>query len=103
MLGHASARGLDIFAPERSLLDLTNEKSIAKVIASNRWSAVINCAAYTAVDRAEKDSVLAQQFNAISPEIFARETAKYDIPIIHVSTDYVFDGTKARLMSKAML
>ncbi|MCC5610847.1 dTDP-4-dehydrorhamnose reductase [Nostoc sp. CHAB 5834] len=94
VLHHAAQRGLDIFAPDRSRLDLTNAKSIADLVAGTPWSAVINCAAFTAVDQAETDVALAEQINAVAPAIFAHETAKFDIPIIHVSTDYVFDGTK---------
>lgn len=94
VLRHAAERGLDIFAPTRAQMDLTNVQSIADMVASRPWSAVINCAAYTAVDRAETDAELAEQVNSIAPSIFATETAHRDIPIIHVSTDYVFDGTK---------
>lgn len=94
VLRHAAERGLNIFAPTRAQMDLTNGQSIADMVASRPWSAVINCAAYTAVDRAETDAALAEQVNAVAPAIFAAETAKRDIPIIHVSTDYVFDGTK---------
>lgn len=94
VLRHAAERGLDIFAPTRAQMDLTNGPSIADMVASRPWSAVINCAAYTAVDRAETDAALAEQVNAVAPAIFAAETAKRDIPIIQVSTDYVFDGTK---------
>lgn len=94
VLRHAAERGLEIFAPIRAQMDLTNAQSIADMVASRPWSAVINCAAYTAVDRAETDAELAEQVNAVAPAIFAIETAKRDIPIIHVSTDYVFDGTK---------
>ncbi len=94
VLRHAETRGLDIFAPTRAQMDLTNAQSIADMVTNRPWSAVINCAAYTAVDRAETDAVLAEQVNAVAPAIFATETAKRDMPIIHVSTDYVFDGTK---------
>ena len=94
VLRHAAERGLEIFAPIRAQMDLTNVQSIADMVASRPWSAVINCAAYTAVDRAETDAEMAEQVNAVAPAIFAAETAKRDIPIIHVSTDYVFDGTK---------
>ena len=94
VLRHAADRGLEIFAPPRAQMDLTNAQSIADMVASRPWSAVINCAAYTAVDRAETDVESADQVNAIAPAIFAAETAKFDTPIIHVSTDYVFDGTK---------
>jgi dTDP-4-dehydrorhamnose reductase len=74
-------------------MDLTNAQSIADMVASRPWSAVLNCAAYTAVDRAETDAELAAQVNAVAPSVLAVETATLDIPIIHVSTDYVFDGT----------
>jgi dTDP-4-dehydrorhamnose reductase len=94
VLRQADKRGLDIVAPNRAQMDLTNAQSIADMVAREPWSAVINCAAYTAVDRAETDAELADQVNAVAPAIFAAETAKLDIPIIHVSTDYVFDGTK---------
>lgn len=94
VLRHAAERGLNIFAPTRAQMDLTNGQSIADMVASRSWSAVINCAAYTAVDRAETEAGLAEQVNAVAPAIFATETAKLGIPIIHVSTDYVFDGTK---------
>ena len=94
VLRQADKRGLDIVAPNRVQMDLSNAQSIADMVASRPWSAVINCAAYTAVDRAETDGELAAQVNAVAPAIFAAETAKLDIPIIHVSTDYVFDGTK---------
>jgi len=93
VLRHAEERGLDIVAPNRAQMDLANGQSIADMVASRPWSAVINCAAYTAVDRAETDAELAEQINAVAPAIFATETAARDIPIIHVSTDYVFDGT----------
>jgi dTDP-4-dehydrorhamnose reductase len=92
VLLRAAKRGLDIVAPSRAQLDLTNAKSIAEMVASRPWSAVLNCAAYTAVDRAETDAELAEQVNAVAPAILAAETATRDIPIIHVSTDYVFDG-----------
>lgn len=90
----ATAQGIDLYAPDRRQLDLTNKDSIVSTIASRPWSAVINCAAYTAVDKAEAQFELAQEVNARAPAIMAEETARLNIPLIHVSTDYVFDGTK---------
>lgn len=90
----AAARGLEIVAPDRSLMDLTDEQSIISALSNRRWAAVINCAAYTAVDRAEVERDLAEKINAIAPLIMARETAGLGIPMIQVSTDYVFDGLK---------
>ena len=53
------------------------------------FDAIINCAAYTAVDKAESDADLAEKINVQGPE----NLAKTGIPLIHISTDYVFDGT----------
>lgn len=85
----------EVWAPTRLDLDLLKPDSIAAAVANGPWSAVINCAAYTAVDRAEIEPELAHAVNANAPALLARETMRAGIPIIHVSTDYVFDGTKA--------
>ncbi len=88
------AEGVKVYAPSRSELDLSDVASIEAMMQSRQWSAVINCGAYTAVDKAETDSVKAWQINALAPVVFARETARLGIPLVHVSTDYVFDGSK---------
>jgi dTDP-4-dehydrorhamnose reductase len=64
------------------------------VIATEPWSAVINAAAYTEVDRAESEETLAFAVNAVAPSRLAVETGQRGIPLVHVSTDYVFDGRK---------
>ena len=86
---------LEIFAPGRSELDLTVPAELTAMIHSRPWAAVVNCAAYTAVDRAETDVVAAWRINALAPAALAAATAAANIPIIHVSTDYVFDGSKS--------
>ena len=90
----AAAQGMDVWAPGREALDLTNQHSISAAMAKAPWQAVINCAAYTAVDKAEFEPALAYRINAEAPSIMAEECKKYAVPIIHVSTDYVFDGSK---------
>jgi dTDP-4-dehydrorhamnose reductase len=90
----AAGTGLDIFAPDRSELDLNNGRSIMAAIAAARWDAVINAAAYTDVDRAESEEPAAFAINAGAVAQLARETGRLDIPFIHISTDYVFDGRK---------
>lgn len=84
-----------VVAPGRAELDLANPHEIAAVIGSQPWTAVINAAAYTAVDKAEHDVATAWHLNAVAPAVIATETARLGIPLIQVSTDYVFDGSKA--------
>jgi len=84
--------GFRLVAPPRAQLDLADPASITAVVASRPWAAVINAAAYTAVDRAEADVDAAWRVNALAPACLASATAEAGIPIIHVSTDYVFPG-----------
>jgi dTDP-4-dehydrorhamnose reductase len=86
--------GVEVVAPGRSTLDLQNAEAIASVIAAEPWSAVINAAAYTAVDRAEGEEAIAFVVNAETPSRLAIETGRRGIPLVHISTDYVFDGRK---------
>jgi dTDP-4-dehydrorhamnose reductase len=87
--------GFRVHAPSRLSLDLGQPSSIVDSLKNSAYRAVINCAAYTAVDRAEGDIETAVRINAEGPAILARETDRLGIPLIHVSTDYVFDGSKA--------
>lgn len=86
--------GLNLSAPGRHDLDLGDPEAIEALVASRPWAAVINCAAHTAVDRAETEVVAAWRANALGPAALAQATGKAQIPLIHVSTDYVFDGSK---------
>ena len=78
----------------RADLDLTDTDAIAAKIAEREWAAVINGAAYTAVDKAESDLVTAWAVNTLAPAAFGKACAEADIPLVHVSTDYVFAGDK---------
>ncbi|MCC5647815.1 dTDP-4-dehydrorhamnose reductase [Nostoc sp. CHAB 5824] len=91
----ARERGIEVEAPGRDKLDMTDSRSIVSAFENARWSAVINCAAYTAVDRAESEAELAHMINAVAPGILARSAQRHGIPIVQVSTDYVFDGSKS--------
>ena len=86
---------VNIVAPTRDELDLANTNSIEAIMYARPWAAVINCGAYTAVDRCETEIVAAWQTNALAPAALAQATARAKIPLIHVSTDYVFGGDKA--------
>jgi dTDP-4-dehydrorhamnose reductase len=92
---HAWPAGAKVHFPSREELDLSKPDEIARVVASRPWSVVINAAAFTAVDKAETEVAAAFTLNALAPAVLAAETAKANIPIVHVSTDYVFSGAKA--------
>ena len=94
------ARELQARAPVLSLgrddVDLADPESCAAAIVAREPEAVINAAAYTAVDQAEKDEELAIRINGDAPTAMARACAAKGIPFVQVSTDYVFDGSGAR-------
>jgi dTDP-4-dehydrorhamnose reductase len=73
-------------------LNLTNSEEVDAFLKSNEISFCINCAAYTAVDKAEDDRELAMLINYKAVENLAQLCSKYDVLLIHVSTDYVFNG-----------
>jgi dTDP-4-dehydrorhamnose reductase len=88
------ARGWEVIAPTRDPLDLADPDSIVRTVQEIKPQLIINPAAYTAVDKAESEPELAMAINGIAPGIFAEQAKKLGIPLIHYSTDYVFDGTK---------
>ena len=91
----ARAAGRAVIAPTRAELDLADFPALARMVRETRPAAVINCAAYTAVDRAESEPDLAFALNAEAPGTLAKACAAVDVPLIHISTDYVFDGTSS--------
>ena len=74
-------------------LDITNHTAVKKFIEINNITGIINCAAYTAVDKAESESELADAINHLAVANFARLSKDKNIRLVHISTDYVFDGT----------
>ena len=80
--------------PTRGELDIASADSIARYFDGRQFAAVINTAAYTAVDRAEEENGAAFLVNAMGPALIAETTRRAGIPLIQVSTDYVFDGSK---------
>ena len=84
----------EVIATDREELDLTNLNAIRTFIDQIKPDIIINLAAYTAVDKAESETDLAYQINTLAPEVLASMAAELDIPLIHFSTDYVFDGLK---------
>jgi dTDP-4-dehydrorhamnose reductase len=79
---------------DRTKLDLTQPNEIRRLIADQRPNLVVNAAAYTAVDKAEAEVELANAVNATAPTVMAEAAQQVGVPLIHISTDYVFDGRK---------
>ncbi len=86
--------GWQVHAVDIDELDLTDTAAIAAAVAARPYAAIISGGAYTAVDRAEDDQVTAWAVNALAPAALAAAARKAGIPIVQVSTDYVFDGTE---------
>lgn len=86
-----------IHAPRRAELDLGDIASVQAAFARTPFAAVINSGAYTAVDKAETEVAAAFAANAMGPAVLAEVTRKAGVPLVQVSTDYVFDGSKEAL------
>ncbi len=85
----------DMTAVGRENLDLANPDAISQLIREVKPRLIINAAAYTAVDKSESEPELAHAVNGVAPGIMAQEAKKLGATLIHVSTDYVFDGSKS--------
>lgn len=86
--------GYSVTAAKKSDLDVSDEKSVQEFFAKNSFDFVLHAAAYTKVDDAETNEELAFSINAQGAKNLALATKQQDIPIIYISTDYVFDGEK---------
>lgn len=90
----ARAQGHRLTAFDRAGLDISDPVAVARALEKNQPDVLINAAAYTAVDKAESEPEQAARTNALAPGLIAERCAHARIPLIHISTDYVFDGTK---------
>jgi dTDP-4-dehydrorhamnose reductase len=87
-------RGFAVEATDVEIFDITNPRAVEEKVCGQAWALVVNCAAYTGVDRAESEPELALAVNRDGPAHLAAACGKGRIPLIHISTDYVFDGEK---------
>ncbi len=92
----AALRDHEIIALTRAELDVTQFGAVREAVNTHRPGVVINAAAYTNVDGAESDPAGAYRLNALAPRNLAVATFDLNIPLVHVSTDYVFDGLGER-------
>lgn len=91
-LAHRSGGDLDIVTLARPEIDLADPASLTAPILAARPDAIVNAAAYTAVDKAEEETALAEAINGVAPGVIAQAAAQLGVPFVHVSTDYVFAG-----------
>ena len=82
----------DVAGEDIATLDITDEQAVEQIMAANAIDIIVNCAAYTAVDAAEDNEPLAARLNADAVDILARVAKRHGARMVHVSTDYVFDG-----------
>ena len=82
----------DVAGDDVTLLDITDEDEVERMVGDLGIRLIVNCAAYTAVDAAEDDEAAAARLNADAVGILARVAKRHDARMVHVSTDYVFDG-----------
>lgn len=82
----------NFYFTNRSELDITDKLGIEEFISKNKINVIVNCAAYTAVDKAETEAKIADAINHLAVKYLAEISKERDISLIHISTDYVFDG-----------
>jgi dTDP-4-dehydrorhamnose reductase len=87
--------GHDVISLDRNELDLSQPDQIVDKVRAIKPDLILNAAAYTAVDLAEKEAGLAVAINGVAPGILAEEANRLGVPLVHYSTDYVFDGSAA--------
>jgi dTDP-4-dehydrorhamnose reductase len=83
---------LDMTFVDRSVLDLADLESIDRYLSEHRYDVIVNCAAHTAVDKAESEPELADRINHLAVERLATSAQRQGAFLVHISTDYVFDG-----------
>lgn len=90
----------EVIAMDRNACDLSRPQDLPRIIRELSPDIIVNAAAYTAVDKAEKEETLATMINGAAVGVIAEEARKLGILLIHYSTDYVFDGRILSIMSR---
>ncbi len=92
----SNVQGSKFYFTDKNSLDITDKNQIEEFVNENSIDFIINCAAYTAVDKAEEEKELADLVNHKAVEYLANVCKEKDIPLVYISTDYVFDGKNYR-------
>jgi len=96
LIERGQAAGHEVIAIGRPALDLADPASVVRALEAAKPDAIVSAAAYTAVDKAETESDLAHAVNGAGAGAVAQAAKALGVPLIHISTDYVFDGTLDR-------
>ena len=94
LVAHAAAAHVPLTALNHGDGDITDPAAVARAVAAAAPSLIVNAAAYNNVDDAEADEAAALRVNAEGPAVLAEAAMRADVPLVHLSTDYVFDGEK---------
>jgi len=89
---HTLVNDTHFFFTDKNSLDISDKKAVSVFCEDNKIEVIINCAAYTAVDKAEEDKENADRINHLATTYLAEIAKEQDISLVHISTDYVFDG-----------
>ena len=94
VVNEATSRGIEAVGVDIDEMDITNQEQVNNVIKSGNYDAVVHCAAWTAVDKAEEPELFdtVKKVNATGTKYIADVCEELDIPMMYFSTDYVFDG-----------
>ena len=92
-ISNLSLKDSNFYFTDKDDLDITDESNLRNFVTTNKIDTIINCAAYTAVDKAEEDVEIANKINHLAVKYLAQVSKDKGIKLVHVSTDYVFDGT----------
>ena len=98
---YADKRGIEFINTDVDELDITDIEAVMELARGEKPYAIINCAAYTAVDACETNQDLAFKINTLGPRNLAIAAAEVGAKLVHISTDYVFDGTKTTPFMKS--
>lgn len=99
-VARALAGRAEVLARDRAALDIADPAKLAAGVREAHADVIVNCAAYTAVDRAESEPEAARAVNAVAPGLLAQQARRTGALLVHFSTDYVFDGSKAGAYSE---
>lgn len=97
---HPKNKNFEFLFYDSKGLDITSKSNIDEIFSTNKFDWCVNCAAYTAVDKAETDFEMAQKVNVTGVTYLAQACREYNVKLVHISTDFVFDGIQNKAFTE---